>query len=365
MIDGAVADPGRTPAPLLAVRDLVVRFPTYRGVLRRRSGWIEVVSGVSFDVGRGRTLGLVGESGSGKTTVAKSIMRTVEVASGSIILDGTDLLALGGEQLRQERKKFQMVFQDPQSTLNPRFTVERLLGEPLRVHGVTATEDELFRRTRRLLSMIGLDHRLMSRHPRELSGGQQQRVAIARAMAVDPSLVVFDEAVSSLDVSVQAQIINLLKELQEENGLTYVFIGHDLAVVRHFADEVAVMYLGKLMEIAPSEDLYTSPLHPYTVALLSAVPVPDATVERRRERIILAGDLPSPASPPRGCRFWPRCWLRTELGNPEICSTVEPTLEPHENAAAGHRAACHFSDELRRSVAPVSLSAPRRSEVAE
>jgi oligopeptide/dipeptide ABC transporter ATP-binding protein len=294
----------------------------------------------------------VGESGSGKTTIGRAIVRLNDPVEGSIRLDGDDLIALKGGELRSRRRRFQMVFQDPYSSLDPRQTVADILGEPLWVHGL-AKGAERTRRIGELLELVGLDPAMATRYPHEFSGGQRQRIGIARALAVEPELIICDEPISALDVSIQAQVINLLEHLQRELGLTYLFIAHDLAVVRHIANRVAVMYLGTIVELAPADVLYAEPLHPYSIALLSAVPVPDASVERERRRIILTGDIPSPANPPSGCRFHTRCWLRERLGNPERCATEEPPLAvPASTASTGdpdteHAVACHFTDELQ------------------
>jgi oligopeptide/dipeptide ABC transporter ATP-binding protein len=350
------ADPELAPIPtlidaassgtkLLTVKDLQVYFPILTGVLRRRTGWVRAVDGVTFHIDRGETLGLVGESGSGKTTIGRTIVRITQPLGGSIDLGGIDLLALKGEDLRRRRRRFQMVFQDPYSSLDPRQTVGDILTEPLRVHNL-ASGKAREARVAELLDLVGLDSSFVERYPHEFSGGQRQRIGIARALAVEPEIIVCDEPISALDVSIQAQVINLLERLQADLGLTYLFIAHDLAVVRHIADRVAVMYLGKIVEIAPSDMLYAQPLHPYTVALLSAVPVPDARTERSRKRIILKGDIPSPANPPSGCRFHTRCWLRERLGNPEICATEDPPLAPIPKASAEQTVACHFASEL-------------------
>ena len=330
---------------LLTVKDLQVYFPILTGVLRRRTGWVRAVDGVTFHIDRGETLGLVGESGSGKTTIGRTIVRITDPLNGAITLGGVDLLALKGEELRRRRRRFQMVFQDPYSSLDPRQTVGEILAEPLRVHNL-ASGKAREARIAELLDLVGLDTSFVERYPHEFSGGQRQRIGIARALAVEPEIIVCDEPISALDVSIQAQVINLLERLQADLGLTYLFIAHDLAVVRHIADRVAVMYLGKIVEIGPSDLLYAQPLHPYTVALLSAVPVPDARTERSRKRIILTGDIPSPANPPGGCRFHTRCWLRERLGNPEICATEDPPLAPIAKATPEQTVACHFAGEL-------------------
>jgi oligopeptide/dipeptide ABC transporter ATP-binding protein len=348
---------------LLVVEGLRVYFPIVSGVLRRRTGWVRAVDGVTFGIRRAETLGLVGESGSGKTTIGRAIVRIASPYEGAIRLDGEDLLALRGDDLRRRRRRFQMVFQDPYSSLDPRQTVGDILAEPLRVHNLasgSARQD----RVAELLRLVGLDPAFVERYPHEFSGGQRQRIGIARALAVEPDLIVCDEPISALDVSIQAQVINLLERLQGDLGLTYLFIAHDLAVVRHIADRVAVMYLGKIVEIAPSDTLYQEPLHPYTVALLSAVPVPDAAAERSRRRIILTGDIPSPAAPPDGCRFHTRCWLRERLGNPEVCATTEPPLESSSLTAPGQTVACHFVKELREQRAAIVIPSSRPAATA-
>jgi oligopeptide/dipeptide ABC transporter ATP-binding protein len=342
----ASADTDGAAGPtLLEVQDLKVWFPITGGILRRRTGWVRAVDGVTFDIRRGETLGLVGESGSGKTTIGRTIVRITSPLEGSVRMDGVDLLSLHGEVLRKRRRKFQMVFQDPYSSLDPRQTVGDILAEPLRVHGLAGGGGRT-KRVAELLELVGLDPAFVERYPHEFSGGQRQRIGIARALAVEPELIVCDEPISALDVSIQAQVINLLERLQGELGLTYLFIAHDLAVVRHIADRVAVLYLGKVVEIAPSDVLYSDPRHPYTVALLSAVPVPDAAAERSRRRIILKGDIPSPSDPPSGCRFHTRCWLRERLGNPEICATTEPLLQVWPLTHPEQSVACHFVEEL-------------------
>ena len=333
----------------LDVTGLTVWFPIRGGIFQRQIGWVHAVEDVSFTIPRGTTLGLVGESGSGKTTIGRAIVRINHPQAGMVKLDGDDLLELDGEELRQRRRRFQMVFQDPQSSLDPRMTVGQILDEPLRTHGLPK-DGPRQPRIEELLTMVGLDPAFVSRYPHEFSGGQRQRIGIARALAVEPELIVCDEPISALDVSIQAQVLNLLEELQRRLGLTYLIIAHDLAVVRHIAHRVAVMYLGKLVEIADSEALYVAPQHPYTAALMSAVPVPNARLERSRKRIILRGDIPSPAEPPSGCRFHTRCWLREKLGNPERCETEEPQLRPNDLAAPDHVAACHFPDELRDAI---------------
>jgi len=332
----AVAEP-RDTEELLSVTGLEVHFPIKRGmVIDRTVGQVKAVDGVDLAVKRGRTLGLVGESGCGKSTLGRAILRLTEPTAGSVVFDGVDVGALKGEQLRAIRRRMQMVFQDPMASLNPRHSVETILTEPLRAHGLPF---ERGKRVRELLELVGLPKNSARRYPHEFSGGQRQRIGIARAVALEPELVIADEPVSALDVSIQAQVINLLEEIQDRLALTYLVIAHDLAVVRHVSDDVAVMYLGAIVEQASSEDLYASPLHPYTKALMSAVPVPDPVVEDRRERILLEGDLPSPANPPSGCRFHTRCPFR----QPTRCQDERPALRLIE---PGHRAACHWAEEI-------------------
>jgi oligopeptide/dipeptide ABC transporter ATP-binding protein len=328
---------------LLRVEDLKVYFPIKEGILlERHVGDVRAVDGVSFEVRRGETLGLVGESGCGKSTTGRAILRIFDPTEGRVTFDGVDITALGSRELNRMRRRMQMIFQDPYASLNPRMTIAGIVAEPLEIHGV-GTSRERRERVRELLSTVGLNPDYGSRYPHEFSGGQRQRVGVARALALNPELIIADEPISALDVSIQAQIINLLERLQDRLGLTYIFIAHDLSVVRHISDRIAVMYLGRIVEEAPSRSLNVEPLHPYTVALLSAIPVPNPSLESRRRRIILSGDVPSPASPPSGCRFHTRCWLRQRLGNPERCVTEDP--QPRE-LRPQHRVACHFAEEL-------------------
>jgi oligopeptide/dipeptide ABC transporter ATP-binding protein len=346
-----VTDPSATPVatqdmPLLEVRDLKVWFEQRHGAARRARTWVRAVDGISFAVKRGETLGLVGESGCGKTTTGRAVVKAQPITGGTIRFGGIDLAPLEGTALRRLRARFQMVFQDPFASLDPRQPVGDILAEPLLVHGVAKGAAKAAR-VRELLELVGLPGSAARRYPHQFSGGQLQRIGIARALAVQPDLVVCDEPVSALDVSIQAQIVNLLMALQARLGVAYLFIAHDLAVVRHIADRVAVMYLGRIVEIADTDELFARPAHPYTIALLSAVPLPDARIERKRKRIILTGDVPSANPPPSGCRFSTRCWLREQLGRPDRCTEEEPMLRPVPRMAASHEAACHFAGDER------------------
>jgi oligopeptide/dipeptide ABC transporter ATP-binding protein len=322
-------------APLLRITDLAVEYT-------RGGATVRAVDGVDLEVPKGATLGLVGESGCGKSTVAKAVVRLVRPVRGSIEFDGHDLARLSESQLRPHRPRLQMIFQDPQSSLDPRMTVSDIVEEPLAIHG-RGSRSARRERVRELMDRVGLARRMERRYAFQLSGGQQQRVAIARALALSPDLVVADEPTSALDVSIQAQILTLLGELQRDLGLSYLFISHDLGAVRQLAHEVAVMYLGRICETGPVRDVLDHPRHPYTVALLSAAPVPDPETEATRERIVLRGDVPSPAAPPSGCRFHTRCWLRTELGDPERCATDDPAARERPG---GGRVHCHFAERL-------------------
>ena len=330
---------GNGSGPLVELDDLRVWFPIKKGVLLdRHVGDVKAVDGVSLTIERGETLGLVGESGCGKSTVGRAMLRLYEPTGGRVIFEGNDVTKLSESQLRPLRRRMQMVFQDPFASLNPRHSVGRTIGEPLRVHGI-ARGAEADTRVREILEVVGLPPDAANRYPHEFSGGQRQRVGLARALALNPSLVVCDEPVSALDVSIQAQIVNLLEHLQQEFGLTYLFIAHDLAVVRHISDRIAVMYLGKIVEVAPADDLYDHPLHPYTLTLLSAIPIPDPEVERTRSAIRVQGDLPSPANPPAACRFHTRC----PFVQPDRCRDEEPLLREVD----GHLVACHFAEDVR------------------
>jgi oligopeptide transport system ATP-binding protein len=320
--------------PLLIVRDLRKYFPVKRGVLSRVVAQVKAVDGISFAVSRGETLGLVGESGSGKTTVGRCILRLIDASHGEISFEGTDILGLDSGDMRRMRRHMQIVFQDPYASLNPRMTVGSIIAEPLIIHGFESSERD--DRVASLLQKVGLSPDYRKRYPHEFSGGQRQRIGVARALATNPKFLVLDEPVSALDVSVQAQVVNLLEDLQDELGLTYLFIAHDLSVVEHISTRVAVMYLGKVMELSGRRSLYEDPLHPYTKALLSAVPVPDPTV--KKTRILLKGDIPTPLNPPSGCVFHTRC----PIAQFPICSTEVPPLLEHK---PGQFAACHFAGE--------------------
>jgi len=323
---------------ILEVRDLKTYFPIRRGVLSHIHAWVKAVDGVSFSVRRGKTLGLVGESGCGKTTVGRTLLRLIPATAGTVHFDGADIFNLARGPLRSLRRRMQIIFQDPVGSLNPRMTVGHIVGEALTVHRI-ARGAERNRRVGDLLERCGLGASCMNRYPHEFSGGQRQRIGIARALALNPDMIICDEPVSALDVSIQSQILNLLSDLQEEMGLTYLFIAHNLAVVEHFSNDVAVMYLGKIVEIASAEEIYRNPKHPYTQALLSAVPVPDPT--RQRTQVVLGGEVPSPIDPPPGCAFHPRCPLAIECCRQEL-----PFLTQHAGCTPDHRTACHRADEI-------------------
>jgi oligopeptide transport system ATP-binding protein len=321
------------PTPLVQVQDLKMHFPIYTGLFRKHTGDVKAVDGVSFDITAGQTLGLVGESGCGKSTVGRAMLRLYEPTAGRVIIDGDDVATLAPEALRKKRPTMQMVFQDPQASLNPRMTLAEIVSEPLDEHA-NWTRDQKLERVYELMDQVGLNRRFVNRFPHEFSGGQRQRIGIARALALKPRFIVCDEPIAALDVSIQAQVVNLLEDLQEKLGLTYLFISHDLSMVRHLAQRVAVMYLGRIAELSPSKDLYARPLHPYAEALLSAVNEPDPELAARRNRIILKGDVPSPANPPKGCNFCTRCPKVMD-----ICRSVKPDLI---EAEPGRLVACHL-----------------------
>jgi oligopeptide transport system ATP-binding protein len=320
-------------APLVQVEDLKMHFPIYTGIFRKHTGDVKAVDGVSFEITAGQTLGLVGESGCGKSTVGRAILRLYEPTAGRVLIDGEDVARMPPEALRKKRPTMQMVFQDPQASLNPRMALADIVSEPLDEH-TDWTRDQKLERVYELMDQVGLNRRFVNRFPHEFSGGQRQRIGIARALALKPQFIVCDEPIAALDVSIQAQVVNLLEDLQEKLGLTYLFISHDLSMVRHLAQRVAVMYLGRIAELSPSKDLYARPLHPYSEALLSAVNEPDPVIAARRNRIILTGDVPSPANPPVGCNFCTRCPKVMD-----ICKTVKPALAEVE---PGRMVACHL-----------------------
>jgi oligopeptide transport system ATP-binding protein len=326
---------------IVEVEDLKVYFPIRAGIFQQEIGTVKAVDGITFNIRRGETLGLVGESGCGKSTTGRALIRLRDPSGGVVRFDGVDLLSLKPDALRRMRRRMQIIFQDPYGSLDPRMTVGATIAEPLETHDLASGEAKRDR-IADLLRIVGLDPAYVSRYPHEFSGGQRQRIGVARALAVEPEFIVCDEPISALDVSIQGQVLNLLTDLREQLGLTYVFIAHDLSVVKHISDRVAVMYLGKIVEIGPPDEMYAAPGHPYTRALLSAVPVPDPAAERKRRRVILKGDVPSPVNPPSGCRFHTRCWLYERLGQPEECRTVDPALR----VLAGEQSvACHFAEE--------------------
>ncbi|MFM2391141.1 MAG: hypothetical protein RLZZ437_2696 [Pseudomonadota bacterium] len=342
--------------PLVQVRDLKMHFPIHTGVFRRHTGDVKAVDGVTFDIMQGETLGLVGESGCGKSTVGRALIRLYDPTSGSVTINGTDIATLDAEGLRKIRPAMQMVFQDPQASLNPRMKLAEIIGEPLLEH-TTLSPDERMARVHELMDAVGLNRRFANRFSHEFSGGQRQRIGIARALALNPKFIVCDEPIAALDVSIQAQVVNLLEDLQAEFGLTYLFISHDLSMVRHIADRVAVMYLGRIAELSPRDDLYARPLHPYAKALLSAVPEADPAREATRQRIILKGDVPSPANPPKGCTFCTRCPQVFDL-----CRELRPELTEVE---PGRMVACHlFNNPASGSTAGPEVQEPNQQGVS-
>jgi peptide/nickel transport system ATP-binding protein len=341
-------------APLIEVRHLKKYFPIKKGIMQREVARVHAVDDVSFAVNRGETLGLVGESGCGKSTLGRTIVRLLEPTEGQILFEGREITHLKTRGLRALRREMQMIFQDPYASLNPRKRVGSIIGDPLKIHKI-GTKGERKRRVQELLEIVGLSPEHYNRFPHEFSGGQRQRIGVARALALRPKLIIADEPVSALDVSIQSQILNLLRDLQTEFDLTYLFIAHDLGVVRHVSDRIAVMYLGKIAELSPAEELYDRPIMPYTEALLSAVPVPDPDLAERRERIVLTGDVPSPINPPAGCRFHPRCRYATE-----VCREVEPPLTAYD----GHLAACHHPLNVSEEEALSAVAAPESPESA-
>jgi oligopeptide transport system ATP-binding protein len=324
---------------ILQAENLVKYYPIKAGVLRRTVGQVKALDGVSFELYRGETLGIVGESGCGKSTLARMLMRLEEPTAGKLIFDGVDVYSQKGGAMRRLRRDIQIVFQDPYTSLNPRMTVGDIVGEPFEIHTDVLTKRDRRQRVQQLLELVGLNPEHINRYPHQFSGGQRQRIGIARGLALNPKVIICDEPVSALDVSVQAQVVNLLAELQAGLGLAYIFIAHDLSVVRHISDRVGVMYLGKIVEIGDEDQIYSRPTHPYTQALLSAVPMADPTLRNSREQIVLTGDVPSPANPPVACRFHTRCWKAQE-----ICSVDEPMLIPRPDGESSHDSACHFAE---------------------
>ena len=337
---------------IIEATDLVKQYPIKRGVLRSTVGHVKAVDGVSFELRRGETLGVVGESGCGKSTLGRLLMRLEEPTSGTVNFDGVEMHSTSAAQMRKMRRDIQIVFQDPYTSLNPRMTVGDIIGEPFDIHPDVVPKEGRRKAVQELLDLVGLNPEHVNRYPHQFSGGQRQRIGIARGIALRPKVLLCDEPVSALDVSVQAQVVNLMERLQDELGLSYVFIAHDLSVVRHISDRIAVMYLGKIVELGTEDEIYQRPTHPYTQALLSAVPVPDPTLRGKREQIVLTGDVPSPANPPSGCRFHTRCWKAREK-----CSNEEPLLVQRPDGVGEHRSACHFA-EVRQVLETVSVGDP-------
>jgi oligopeptide transport system ATP-binding protein len=325
---------------LVEVKNLKKHFPIMRGVLRRQVGAVQAVDGVSFNIYKGETLGLVGESGCGKSTTGRTILQLLEPTSGQVTYEGQELTALNRNEMRKARRHMQMIFQDPYASLNPRMSVGSIVGEPLQIHNIGNSQTRK-ERIQELLKVVGLNPYFINRYPHEFSGGQRQRIGIARALATNPAFIVADEPISALDVSIQAQVVNLMDDLKAELGLTYLFIAHDLSMVRYISDRVAVMYLGRIVELSDRNEVFDHPLHPYTQALLSAIPVPDPEKEAKRQRLILEGDVPSPANPPSGCRFHPRCSYATE-----ICKEEDPTFRNLGSDSRPHFVACHHAEKF-------------------
>ncbi|MET8683542.1 dipeptide ABC transporter ATP-binding protein [Streptomyces sp. NPDC004732] len=353
-VDAATADeavaaieaPAERGEPILQVRNLVKHFPLTQGILiKKQVGAVKAVDGISFDLYQGETLGIVGESGCGKSTVAKLLMTLERATAGEVFYKGQDITKLSGRALKAVRRNIQMVFQDPYTSLNPRMTVGDIIGEPFEIHPEVAPKGSRRQKVQDLLDVVGLNPEYINRYPHQFSGGQRQRIGIARGLALNPEIIICDEPVSALDVSVQAQVINLMAKLQDEFNLSYLFIAHDLSIVRHISDRVGVMYLGKMAEIGSDEQIYEHPTHPYTQALLSAVPVPDPEAREGRERIILSGDVPSPANPPSGCRFRTRCWKAEDKCSKEIPLLAIPERFKGQDTPAAHESACHFAEE--------------------
>ena len=339
--------------PLVRVEGLKKHFPIRRGWRRKQVGAVQAVDGLDFEIRRGETLGLVGESGCGKSTTGRLLLQLLRPSAGRIIMDNRDLTSLSAEELRASRRQMQMIFQDPYASLNPRMTVGEIVEEPLKVHGVESGPATRARRVQALLERVGLNPHYTNRYPHEFSGGQRQRIGIARALATNPGFIVADEPISALDVSIQAQVINLLDDLKQELGLTYLFIAHDLAMVRYLSDRVAVMYLGRIVELGERDDVYERPLHPYTQGLLSAIPIPNPIKEAKRQRLILQGDVPNPARPPAGCRFHPRCPFATD-----ICQTDDPEFRNLGTAEQPHQVACHHAEMFIPQPPPAVHSTP-------
>ncbi|GAA0391471.1 dipeptide ABC transporter ATP-binding protein [Streptomyces luteireticuli] len=345
-VEAVLDAPVERGEPILQVRNLVKHFPLTQGILfKKQVGAVKAVDGVSFDLYQGETLGIVGESGCGKSTVAKLLMTLETATSGEVFYKGQDITKLSGRALKAVRRNIQMVFQDPYTSLNPRMTVGDIIGEPFEIHPEVAPKGDRRKRVQELLDVVGLNPEYINRYPHQFSGGQRQRIGIARGLALNPEIIICDEPVSALDVSVQAQVVNLMEKLQDEFNLSYIFIAHDLSIVRHISDRVGVMYLGKMAEIGTDVEIYDHPTHPYTQALLSAVPVPDPDAREGRERIILTGDVPSPANPPSGCRFRTRCWKAQDKCSEEMPLLAVPEVFVGKKLPAAHESACHFAEE--------------------